>query len=134
MGIYPCCFIRDFFIPLMINHCITRIFLLYFICIELITEEPLSRCMIAIQEKKELDPIIDWVTHEQASDFLGIHITQYRKDASLLHDLGLIDREKYSKGISRDALEILAIFRELSLERGRKSAAKEIIKRVQNGG
>lgn len=88
--------------------------------------------MIAIQEKRELDPSICWVSHEQASEFLGVHITQYRKDASLLYELGLIDREKYSKGISRESLEILAIFRELSLERGRKSACKELLKRKEN--
>lgn len=90
--------------------------------------------MIDTQEKCELDSLICWVTHEQASLFLGVHISQYRKDASLLHDLGLIDREKYSKGIDRNTLETLANFRQLAVERGRKSAAKELLlRRNQNG-
>jgi hypothetical protein len=83
--------------------------------------------MVVVQEFSDLPLTIDWLPHDQAASFLGIHISQYRRDLALLNDLGLIQRKKYGKGSDRVTLELLQEFRQLVKERGRYDAALEII-------
>ncbi|MGL4379307.1 MAG: hypothetical protein ACRCT1_22910 [Microcoleaceae cyanobacterium] len=89
--------------------------------------------MTTVQAEINLPSLIDWLTHAQASSFLGIHESQYRRDLSLLHDLGIITRDKYAKGCDRETLETLSEFRQLAHQRGRKAACKEILRRQSNG-
>lgn len=90
--------------------------------------------MTVTQDKIELPSTICWLSHEQSANFLGVHISQYRRDSSLLDSLGIIQRDKYAKGCDRNTLETLQEFRRLAVQRGRKSAAKELLlRRNQNG-
>ncbi len=89
--------------------------------------------MAVVQETFDLPSTIDWLSHNQASSFLGVHLSQYRRDLALLNDLGIIQRDKYAKGCDRVTLEHLQEFRQLVNERGRRAAAKEIIRRKKDG-
>lgn len=76
--------------------------------------------------------VIKWLTHYESAQYLGISPSQYRRDKALLSHLGIIDRDKYSKGNDYPTLAILQEFRQLIVERGRKSAAKELLRRHQD--
>lgn len=77
---------------------------------------------------------IDWLPHAQIAALLGIHQSQYRRDLSLLDELGIISRNEYGKGYDRETVEILFRFRKLSKRKGRKQAAREILEWRENNG
>lgn len=82
--------------------------------------------------KNEIPPTIDWLSNAQILDFLGICESQYRRDLSLLEEIGLVVRDNYCKGHDRHTIQVLSEFRILVKERGRKDAAREIFERYNN--
>lgn len=74
-----------------------------------------------------LDPTVDWIPMKQASEILGVHPSQVRRDRSILEELCLISYNFRSNGFTREAFEMLWQFRKLVKERGRRHAIAKIV-------
>lgn len=80
----------------------------------------------------DLPPGVDWVPMWLASNLLGIHPSQVRRDRAVLEFLDLIRHVPRSKGFQREAMEALWIFRQLVTQRGRSEAISQISEILEN--
>lgn len=75
---------------------------------------------------------VDWLSRSQAIQFLGISDAQYRADIQLLRELGVINHQARTKGISYQNYLTLVAFRQLAGERGKYEAAKALLQKQKS--
>lgn len=83
-------------------------------------------------EQLNLDPTVDWIPMSVASEILGVHPSQVRRDRRVLEALDLISYNQRSNGFSRSAFDLLWKFRQLVKERGRLNAIAAIVNQKGN--